>query len=111
MKKYNELVKFKVESFGCNDALGVIVGSTKVFWPFFISWLESLPAIPKDPIDNFYRSTVEKVVSQLDIPGLKFDVRYDWDRPSTGRFVHVQTAGHLAGTSLFVIYVSFRLRE
>lgn len=95
--QYNQLVKFQLPTFGCKDSLGVIVGSTKVFWPHFITWLTSLPAVPKDPIDNFYRHTVESVVANINIPGLSYEIRYDWDRPATGRFVHVQTAGHLAG--------------
>eukprot|EP01122_Echinamoeba_exundans_P007018 TRINITY_DN2078_c0_g1_i4.p2 TRINITY_DN2078_c0_g1~~TRINITY_DN2078_c0_g1_i4.p2 ORF type:complete len:242 (-),score=20.40 TRINITY_DN2078_c0_g1_i4:1103-1828(-) len=99
--EYNKLVKFQLPTFSRRDPLGVVIGSTKVFWPHFIQWLSSLPSIPKDPIDNFYRHTVERVIKALDIPGLQYEIRYDWDRPATGRFVHVQTAGHLAGVAFY----------
>lgn len=91
-------MKYKLNSFNRENALGIVVGSTKRFWPYFIKYIHSLESLPANPVDSFYDHVVKKVLSMEPFCNYEHEVRYDWYVPKSGKFVHVQTAGHLAGT-------------
>lgn len=94
---YNKLSKrWPIDGFGIPNALSVVVGSTKNFWPHFVDYLKEVESVPKDPINAFYSQAIEAELSKIpNIPNYK--VCYDWDLPKSGKFVHMQTAGHVAG--------------
>lgn len=106
VSEYNALVKrFPLNTYNRSDAMAVVVGSTKVFWPHFEAFIQSFQddeEIPKDPMDTFYQTTISRALSQdAQLSQVAHEVRYDWNAPRSGRFVHVQTAGHLAGFAFY----------
>ena len=97
---YNTLVKrFPLNTFDRENAFAVVAGSTKVFWPHFVRYIRSFDedALPKDPVDSFYQHVVSEALKSMEAMNIRTDVRYDWNTPRSGQFVHVQTAGHVAG--------------
>lgn len=84
--------------------MGVIVGSTKTFWPHFERYIRGFDekSVPKDPMDSFYQYSITSALSSHPIISkIPYEVRYDWNTPRSGLFVHVQTAGHLAGFAFY----------
>jgi len=104
VSEYNALIKrYSLNTFDRADPFGVVVGSTKVFWPYFSRYIRSFDegSVPKDPVDSFYQKVVSDVLNLSEISGVSNEVRYDWNTPRSGLFVHVQTAGHLAGFAFY----------
>ncbi|EGG14505.1 hypothetical protein DFA_12281 [Cavenderia fasciculata] len=101
---YNNICKFKVENYGIPDALGLIIGCNKYFWDHFVTFVTDYYTkfgdLPKDPMNLFCQETIERVVGankEVALSKLKYDIRYDWNSVASGRYVHIQTAGHFAG--------------
>jgi len=115
VSEYNKrATKYPLLSYGRSRTLGVVIGSTKDFWPSFVKYAQNIyttpaqpdePAaeLPKDPIDAFHELTVRKVATEVcemfHIP--HHEARYDWNPPRSGKFVHIQTAGHVAGFAFY----------
>lgn len=58
--------------------------------------------MPKDPIDSFHEYVVTDAIKSNEVlRSVESEARYDWNAPRTGKFVHVQTAGHLAGFAYY----------
>jgi len=105
--EYNGKVKkFPLPFWGIQneDALGLIIGCTKAFWPNFTAELRTQTEIPDNPVDKYCRKILSKVVNQVLTKKPKvyeYEIWYDHDRPTSGRFVHIQTAGHVAGVAFY----------
>lgn len=85
-------------NFGSNNTLAVVFGSSKTFWPHFVKYIKSLEEIPSDPVDDYFQHVIENVIFKEEpFSNFEYEVRYEWNTPRSGKFVHVQTAGHLAG--------------
>ncbi|PRP80704.1 hypothetical protein PROFUN_11577 [Planoprotostelium fungivorum] len=98
---YNELVRDRHRFNGSSvDCLGFLIGNTKSSWPHFVSYLQRVGMI-KDPVEHFCREAVAGVTSQKRFSSLNPEVRFDFDTPSSGKFVHIQTAGHVSGTAYY----------
>lgn len=95
--------RFPLNSYERLENFAVVVGSTKVFWPSFVRYIRSFDegSLPKDPVDSFYQHVVTEALKSPEISNIRCDVRYDWSTPRSGQFVHVQTAGHLAGFAFY----------
>jgi hypothetical protein len=91
-------VKFPITDFGRENALGVVIGSTNVFWPKFVQYIRTVPELPANPVDSFYQQAVDTVLAMEPFDKMVYETRFDWNSPRTGKFVHIQTAGHLAGS-------------
>jgi hypothetical protein len=90
--------------FGRENAIGFVVGSTKTFWPHFEDYVRSFDDedLPKSPIDLFHQFVIEKTLKEDELLAkIEADIRYDWNMPRSGKFVHVQTAGHVSGFALY----------
>lgn len=102
---YNELSKrYPLNTYNRSDSLAVIVGSTRSFWPHFERYIRSFEEndLPKDPMDSFYQKSIDEALkAHPAISSVACEVRYDWSTPRSGKFVHVQTAGHLAGFAFY----------
>ena len=88
------------------NKLGIVIGSTKLFWEGFVKYLRSLDAatsIPKDPIDQYCSKIIVESLKEVN-PTAKYEIRYDSHAPRSGKYVHIQTAAHLAGSSIFLIF-------
>lgn len=106
VEEYNKACKrYPLPTYGRKNAVGVIVGSTKAFWPFFEKYVRSFKdpeTLPKDPIDAFHEHVVSETLKSREVlANTEWEARYDWNSPRSGRFVHVQTAGHLAGFAFY----------
>jgi hypothetical protein len=102
---YNQLSKrYPLNTYNRSDSLAVIVGSTKSFWPYFERYIRSFgpDELPKDPMDSFYQKAIDDALkSHPLLASIACEIRYDWSTPRSGKFVHVQTAGHLAGFAYY----------
>lgn len=78
------------------NPLAVIFGSTKNFWPKFEEFISQTGPI-NDPVDTYYKRIIEEALKKKPFCDIDFEVRYDWGTPRQQNFVHLQTAGHLAG--------------
>ncbi|KAL6075020.1 Cyanocobalamin reductase (cyanide-eliminating) [Balamuthia mandrillaris] len=144
---YNAKAKrHPLPDFEVPDALGLVIGCTKTFWPEFIDWLfaqyqqqnpeeddEScrttsredekeeqqqqqvnttagtgprqrvvVPTLRrgtviKDPVDTWCKTAVEGVLAEEPFGSRRYDLRFDWHGPRGGKYVHIQTAGHVTG--------------
>jgi len=98
---YNEKVtKFLLPTWE-SDNVGIIIGSTKAFWYGFTSFIRSVQEVPKNPVDTYCQETIQKIVSALNLSKESYDLRFDTDTPASGHYVHVQTAGHVAGVAYY----------
>jgi len=101
VSNYNELVpKYPLPDYGRKDTLGVIIGSSKIFWPKFVRYIKLKASIPKDPVQTYSNEVINKVLEKVMV-GRKYDVRYDWYTPATGKYAHIQTIGHVAGVAFY----------
>jgi hypothetical protein len=99
VNEYNKHVsKFPLPTYDRTDNVGIILAHNKNFWPFFVEWIKTLPSIPKDPLDTHFRLQLERI-STLCLSSIKHEIRYDWNTPQEGKFIHVQSAGHFAGVA------------
>ncbi|GAM22077.1 hypothetical protein SAMD00019534_052520, partial [Acytostelium subglobosum LB1] len=97
---YNNACKYKLNNMGNDNAMGLVVGCSKHFWEHFVRFIVDLDQIPKDPMNTFCLTTIEQVLSSNDeAQKHRFDVRYDWNTVQSGRYAHMQTAGHFAGVA------------
>lgn len=105
IKEYNEKVKrFTLPDFGSDNTLAVVFGSTKTFWPNFVKYIKSVEEIPNNPVDTYFQHIIEEVIFKEEpFTNYEYEVRYEWSSPRSGKFVHVQTAGHLAGIYYLVV--------
>eukprot|EP01132_Coremiostelium_polycephalum_P011381 gene11381-13937_t len=95
---YNKAAKHKVYDFGIENSLGIIIGCTKSFWEHFIRYIREINTIPKDPMNSFCQHTIEEVISNNALAQkYQYEIRYDWNSPVGGKYVHIQTCGHFAG--------------
>jgi hypothetical protein len=95
--QYNALVQPKHRIVGVADeAVGYVLGSGGSFWEPFVAWVSE--PWPKDPVDEYTKHAVEHVLEES-FPGDRVEARYDWYFPPHPKFVHVQTAAHLAGVA------------
>lgn len=89
------------------DAFGIVVGSTKNFWPYFVEHVK-INGTVKNPVDEYSREVVSSALKSDIFHGINYQVRFDTDSAIQGKFVHIQTAGHVAGTSLLYCITSKR---
>ena len=95
--EYNKLVQPKHRITGVADeAVAFVLGSGGSFWEPFVAWVSE--PWPKDPADEYTKHTVERVLAES-FPAEHTEARYDWYFPPHPKFVHVQTAAHLAGVA------------
>jgi len=81
--------------------LGVVIGNTKNIWPKFVSFIKA-NGIIKDPLDTFCKKTIQEAIDAVDCVRVQpYELRFDTNTPASGRFVHLQTAGHLAGFAFY----------
>ncbi|EFA81045.1 hypothetical protein PPL_05881 [Heterostelium album PN500] len=99
---YNNACKYKLNNLGNENAMGLIVGCNKDFWSYFTKYMESLDSIPKDPMNSFCFATIEHVLAtNEEAQKHHYDVRYDWNSVQSGKYAHMQTAGHFAGVAYY----------
>lgn len=86
VQEYNGAVapELGLPTFGREATLGLLIGSTKVFWPTFLAALRTQPELQRseDPVQDF----VEGVVTQF---------RQGISLPTEARFAHETSAGRL----------------
>jgi len=100
VNEYNGAAKHKLDNLGAEDATGIIIGCTKTFWTHFVQYIQKINTIPKDPMNSFCKDTIEDVLANNELVQLyQHDIRYDWNSPSSGKYVHIQTCGHFAGVA------------
>ncbi|EAL69995.1 hypothetical protein DDB_G0274205 [Dictyostelium discoideum AX4] len=99
---YNGAAIHKLNNFGIEDSTGIIIGCTKNFWPHFEQYIKRINNVPKDPMNCFVIDTIEGVVENNQfIKPYEFEIRYDFNSPSSGKYVHIQTCGHFAGVASY----------
>jgi len=99
---YNALVpKYALPDFRRKDAMGLIIGSSKFFWSKFVEYIKQKGSVPADPVQTYCTEATNSVLESLIGKSIPYDVRYDWHTPSTGKYVHIQTVGHVAGIAFY----------
>jgi hypothetical protein len=96
VREYNALAKKHQIRTDSPDAIAFVVGSGYSFWEPFMKWLP-VP-IPNNPVDLYTACTMERVLADA-CPFLTYELRYDYHYPPNPKFVHVQTAAHVAGAA------------
>lgn len=97
--QYNGLVKseHRIKDVA-EDAVAFVIGSSATFWQPFLAWLSD-PLMP-DPVDSYTKHVVERTLRNT-ASEARTDVRYDYYFPPDPRFIHVQTAAHVAGIAFY----------
>jgi len=99
---YNSLVpKYPLPDFGRKSAMGVVIGSSKIFWSKFVEYLKQKGNAPADPVQTYCSEACNSVLEMLLEKRIPYDVRYDWHTPRTGNYVHIQSVGHVAGIAFY----------
>lgn len=105
VSSYNNLVnaKHRFELKDGEDCVGFLIGNTKTIWQKFVQFVVE-NGMMKDPVESFCKEAVNRVLSDLNRPDYGVEVRYDSDSPASGKFVHIQTAGHVSGDFSVVFF-------
>jgi len=105
---YNNLVtRYPLPTFNQPNPTGILIGNTSSFWPKFVAHLKRVGSIQSDPVDSFCQGVIEGIVkeeiekSEGRGEALKYELRFYNSMPKSGKFVHVQTAGHVAGVAYY----------
>eukprot|EP01133_Synstelium_polycarpum_P009270 gene9270-10872_t len=99
---YNGAAKHKLDNFDQDNALGLIIGCNMNFWDHFVRYMKRIDHIPKDPMNSFCKDTIEAVLANnAEASAIRHQVRYDWNSVASGKYVHIQTAGHFAGIAYY----------
>eukprot|EP01129_Flabellula_baltica_P001757 TRINITY_DN1167_c0_g2_i1.p1 TRINITY_DN1167_c0_g2~~TRINITY_DN1167_c0_g2_i1.p1 ORF type:complete len:234 (-),score=40.56 TRINITY_DN1167_c0_g2_i1:110-811(-) len=94
---YNALVSAKIRiQTEKEDCVGLVVGSTKTIFSYFVEYIKE-NNITKDPVDNFDKIVLRECIQDVDDCFIIFSS----DSPRSGRFAHIQTAGHVAGVAYY----------
>jgi len=106
VKSYNALsTKYPLKELDVkgNGPIGIVVGTTNYFFTKFTEFLkkEENKNADKNCIQLFVLDAVQKLFQNEILSKLNYYIRYDWDVPKTGNYVHVQTAGHVAGVAFY----------
>lgn len=56
---------FPFERFGRPRSRGYLVGNTRALWAPFLAWLRQQDPMPKDPVDTYVESSIERAVAAL----------------------------------------------
>uniref|UniRef100_A0A6B2LG05 Cyanocobalamin reductase (cyanide-eliminating) n=1 Tax=Arcella intermedia TaxID=1963864 RepID=A0A6B2LG05_9EUKA len=106
---YNTLVpKYALPTYQRSDPIGFVIGATKEFWTPFSNHLRKSGKISPDPVDSYCRNTIQQTIQQTiseynstNTEKVEYDLRFYDSPPKSGKFVHVQTAGHVAGFAYY----------
>ncbi|EGC33486.1 hypothetical protein DICPUDRAFT_92412 [Dictyostelium purpureum] len=102
VNEYNGAALHKLNNFEIEDATGIIIGCTKNFWKHFEEFIKRINEIPKDPMNSFVIDTIENVIkNNQKIQEYEHEIRYDFNTPASGKYVHIQTCGHFAGVAAY----------
>ena len=107
---YNTLaLRHQVSTFGRNDNLGVVIGTTKLFWTGFVRFVCENPHV-SDAVDEYSKFVIKGATSLLvsylseimesfsqQFPNVQFEIRMSSDLPLSGKYIHIQTASHVSG--------------
>eukprot|EP01120_Amphizonella_sp_Union-15-10_P002486 TRINITY_DN1272_c0_g1_i1.p1 TRINITY_DN1272_c0_g1~~TRINITY_DN1272_c0_g1_i1.p1 ORF type:complete len:236 (+),score=36.78 TRINITY_DN1272_c0_g1_i1:82-789(+) len=98
---YNRILTKTPLAYKPPNELAVIIGNTKTFWSSFISWLSSLSSVPQNPVDTYTRQSLTQIFSSSPFSELNYRFYWSWSLPRNVDYVHVQTAGHVAGIAYY----------
>eukprot|EP01118_Nematostelium_gracile_P001944 TRINITY_DN1200_c0_g1_i3.p1 TRINITY_DN1200_c0_g1~~TRINITY_DN1200_c0_g1_i3.p1 ORF type:complete len:239 (+),score=53.75 TRINITY_DN1200_c0_g1_i3:25-741(+) len=101
VRDYNSIITaYPLPQFDLDDNFAVIIGNTTSFWdPFIGDVIQN--GTTADPIDDYCKKSIESILKEKPFDSIHYELRCDHDTPASGRYVHLQTAGHLAGNSSF----------
>lgn len=93
---YNQSVSadYRLPDFGRSDALGILIGNTRLLWPRFIAALQAAPERLDDP-HPLDRYVAEHVLAAIEPLPLRWEVRWAQERPP--RRVAMQRLAHVSG--------------
>lgn len=93
---YNSSVEpaLRLEDFGSDRNLGVLIGNTRALWPKLLARLQRDPALlaSRDPLDSYTEEAVRSAVSGLGVPA-----RLRWSHAAGEGLVAMQRLAHAAG--------------
>jgi len=100
VQDYNELVpKYPLPTYNRQYTTGLVIGSTKKFWDHFVADFKKTKEL-SNPVDKFCSRKIQELCA-ANLTDVVYEVRHDYHAPSTGKYIHIQTAGHVAGVAYY----------